>query len=328
MNSPVTPKGVPGEAAQDSPGRSGPPAPADDPVTHFLCRLGPGSVPTMSDALAWFGRTLGYRDPHLVPWHVLRHEQTLALRERLAEHCAPATANKMLAALRGVLKEAWRLGQLSAEDYQRAIDFPSLSGKCVPRGRSLSKCEINALFNACAGGDWPAHARDAAILALGYGAGLRVSEITSLDIEDYNLQTGALLVAGNGARERFVYASNGSKDALEAWLAAHGLTGGPMFCPISKGGDPTRAKRITRAGINLMLKRRAAQAGVKEFSPHDLRRTFIGELLARGADLVTVQHLAGHANPQTTARYGRRMAGQPAGQPSLLSVPYHRPATQ
>ena len=84
-----------------------------------------------------------------------------------------------------------------------------------------------------------------------------------------------------------------------------------------------RDKRISRAGINLMLKRRAAQAGVKEFSPHDLRRTFITELLSRGADLASVQHLAGHANPQTTARYGRSQAGSSA---CLLAVPYHRPS--
>ena len=58
-----------------------------------------------------------------LPWGQIRYSHAAAIRAKLAERYAPATTNKMLSALRGVLKEAWRLGHMSAEDYARATDF-------------------------------------------------------------------------------------------------------------------------------------------------------------------------------------------------------------
>ena len=71
-------------------------------------------------------------------WAALRYQHTLAIRARLAADYAPATANKLLSALRGVLKEAWRLGQMSAEDYQRAVDLENIKAQ-NPARRSGSE---------------------------------------------------------------------------------------------------------------------------------------------------------------------------------------------
>ncbi len=297
-----------------------------DPAAAFLERLSPGSRPTMNDALNWFARILKHDDPHVVPWHALRRSQTLALRDALAERCAPATANKMLAALRGVLKEAWRSGNMGAEEYQRAVDLPPVRGKLANRGRSLDRAEIGALFSACTGGDDCSHARDAAILTLAYGAGLRVSEITALNREDYDDATGIVHVRGKRHREREVHTTNGAKAALDAWVRIRGADSGSMFWAITRSGGLRRERRLTRSAINLMLRRRARQAGVVEFSPHDLRRSFIEELLDRGVDLARVQHLAGHANPQTTARYDRRGGEERETSSVLVRVPYRSPS--
>lgn len=73
-----------------------------------------------------------------------------------------------------------------------------------------------------------------------------------------------------------------------------------------------------------MLTKRAALAGVKDLSPHDWRRTFAGDLLDAGADLVTVQKLMGHADPKTTAAYDRRPDAAKRRAVDLLHVPYRR----
>jgi hypothetical protein len=70
-----------------------------------------------------------------VPWHELRYGHTQALRSWLAEHCSPAAANRHLAALRGVLREAWRLGLMGGEDLARAIDLASVPGTSLLAGR-------------------------------------------------------------------------------------------------------------------------------------------------------------------------------------------------
>lgn len=81
---------------------------------------------------------------------------------------------------------------------------------------------------------------------------------------------------------------------------------------------------LTAQTVYDVLARRADQAGVKKFSPHDLRRTFAGDLLDAGADIVTVQKLMGHANANTTAGYDRRGPKAKRDAVNKLNVPYKK----
>ncbi len=257
-------------------------------------------------------------------WSALRYQHTAAVRALLAELYAPSTANKMLAALRGVLREAWRLGQMTAEEFQRAADLPSVRGTTLPRGRALAHDELNRLFTACAADKGLAGVRDAALLAVLYGCGLRRSELVQLDLDDYAPTTGALRVrAGKGNKARMTYVTGGSRAALDAWTQARGKSIGALFCPVNKGGK-LALRRMSDQAVRKILRKRADQAAVAPFSPHDLRRTMIGDLLDAGADISTVQRLAGHANVTTTTRYDRRGEAAKRKASELLDVPYQQ----
>jgi site-specific recombinase XerD len=109
-----------------------------------------------------------------------------ALRSQLADTYAPATGNRILTAVRGVLKECLRLGCMPIVQHVSVRDIPPLRGRRLPKGRMLPEQELALLFQVCAQDDRPAGPRDAAMLALLYGAGLRRSEFVSLDIDDYD----------------------------------------------------------------------------------------------------------------------------------------------
>jgi len=268
------------------------------------------------------GLLTGNSDCFSCKWGAVRYQHTAAIRAKLNESYKPATVNKMLSGLRGVLKQAYLLKQISAEDYQRAIMVKSVEGSTLPAGRELSAGEIAALLQSCENDATPAGVRDAAIIALLFACGLRREEVTALDVADYEPETGKLVVRGKRHKERTSYILNGAGRFLADWLTIRGVESGAMFLPINKGGNITN-RRMTNQAIYNMLKKRANESGVKEFSPHDLRRTFVSVLLDAGADIATVSKMAGHANIQTTARYDRRPEEAKRKAAGLLHVPYH-----
>jgi site-specific recombinase XerD len=264
----------------------------------------------------------GEADALTFPWHTLRYQHMVAVSNRLAQTYKPATVNKALAALRGVLRAAWQLGQMSAEDYQKAASARGVKADTLPAGRELSQGEITALLTVCERDPSPAGVRDAAIIALMYACGLRRAEVVALDLADYDATTGRLVINGKGGKERTAWLVNGAARAMSAWLAVRGDTPGALFVAINKAGRFPRFTRMTAKTIYKMLAKRSKQAGVARFSPHDLRRTFISDLLDAGADIVVVSKLAGHTNVATTARYDRRPEEAKRKAACLLHVPY------
>ena len=315
------------------------PLPADrHPALVYLAQLSPGSRRTMRAALNTIAELLGVapvihetsstRGRRVVEtllycdWASLRYPHTLALRTLLAERYQVATANKMLAALRRVLLEARRLGLMSPDDYTQAADIGAVKGSTLPPGRALSMGELSALMATCSADPTPAGPRDAALIALLSRGGLRRSEAVALDLADYVPDTGGVTVRnGKGRKDRTTYLDGGSAAALADWLMVRGATAGALLCPVNKAGRIT-IRRLSDQAVLGALQKRAKQATVRAFSPHDLRRTFISDLLDAGADIATVQRMAGHASPETTSRYDRRGEATKRRAASLLHLAY------
>jgi site-specific recombinase XerD len=156
-----------------------------------------------------------------------------------------------------------------------------------------------------------------------YACGLRRSELVHLDLADYTHETGELRIrVAKGGKQRIVYVQNGALDALEAWLDVRGREPGPLFCAINKGGTLQRGRASSQL-LWVVMRTRGREAGLNaSTSPHDLRRSFISDLLDASVDLVTVQKLAGHANVTTTAHYDRRSEATKKQGAAKLHVPY------
>lgn len=294
-----------------------------NPARVYLASLAPGSVRTMAQALdviadlAAPGNTAD-----TFPWGALRYQHTQAIRAKLATMHEAATVNKMLSALRQVLKRAWRLGQMSADEYMAAADIANVKGSKPEQaaGRALTLGELMALVSSCNDGT-PTGARDAAILAVAYAGGLRRAEIVGLTMESFDAAAGVLTVHGKRNKTRTVPMQNGALAALQDWLAVRGNAPGALFTRIGKGGRLTHEGLTTQA-VYYVFTERATAAGVRAFSPHDMRRTFAGDMLDAGVDISTVQKLMGHSNVTTTAGYDRRGERAKKDAAKRLHFPY------
>jgi integrase len=281
---------------------------APPPAAIYLARLAPTGRRSQKRALDTIAEWLsnGQLDAGTFPWADLRYAHTQAVRALLAERYAPATVNRHLAALRGVLRECFYLGLMSADDLQRASNLGAVRASPLPHGRALAHAEIRRMFEICRSDRRPAGIRDTAIFTVLYTAGLRRSELVSLDLRDYDPEDGGLTIRqAKGRKDRRTYLPSAARPLLGAWIVVRGHQPGALFWRIRKGGVLVPG-RLDESSVLWILERRAKAAGAAHFSPHDLRRTYISNLLDSGADIATVQRLVGHASVTTTQRYDRR----------------------
>ena len=125
-----------------------------------------------------------------------------------------------------MLREAWRLGQLPGEELEKVRDVRSVPGSAVPVGQALSKGELKSLMDGCSDGT-PVEIRGAAVIALGYGAGLRRTEISGLSLEDIRTEGAGMVVRVVG---------NGAMEAIADYIEARGAAPGALLWSARKGG--------------------------------------------------------------------------------------------
>lgn len=144
-------------------------------------------------------------------------------------------------------------------------------------------------------------ARDKAMLELLFSTGLRVSELTGLDIANVNLRSGEFSVRGKGGKIRLVFLSDSAKKAIVSYLKKRTDLSPALFISFGKNKD---CKRLTPRSVQRIVKKYAARAGiVKTITPHTLRHSFATDLLRNGADIKSVQAMLGHSSITTTQVY-------------------------
>ncbi|WP_018141091.1 tyrosine recombinase XerC [Thioalkalivibrio sp. ALJ7] len=235
---------------------------------------------------------------HNGPWDALKAADMRRIAGQLARQGRhPRSIQRFLSAVRGFF---------AYQVEQRRMPANPAAGMRGPRaGRALPRdLDVDQTQQALAppeGLDPTLAARDQAMLELLYSSGLRLSELTGLDLIDLDLDAGLVRVLGKGRRERSVPVGRVARDALRAWLKRRG----------EWAAADERAVFVSRRGQrigNRAVQRRVAEAGRRagldvHLHPHRLRHAFASHLLESSGDLRAIQELLGHANLETTQIY-------------------------
>lgn len=276
-------------------------------VRRFLANLAdqrhlsPETIRAYSSDLGQFGQFL--RDEHcdgVAPGP--RGIDSLAVRGFVAylmrNGLSKTSVARKLSSVRSFLRHAVRDGRVDVNTAE-GIPTPRIP---KPLPRTLTVDETFALLEAI-GGDDTASIRDRAILELLYAAGLRVSELVGLNLNDVDLTGGLVRALGKGNKERLVPFGSQAQKALKKWLSTSAALR-------ERGGDVEalflnlRGGRLTDRSVRRILNQRLREAAIHaKLSPHDLRHSFATHMLGSGADLRAIQELLGHASLSTTQRY-------------------------
>jgi integrase/recombinase XerC len=251
----------------------------------------------LTQALDFFRQRLGTERPQV------GQLSTRLLRAYLAflheQGYARSTIGRRLAAMRSWCRFLRRQGTLAANPTD-GLRGPRQDKK-LPH--FVSREDMARLLEAPPG-DLPLGVRDRAILETLYSAGVRVGELTGLDLADVDLDGGLATVRGKGKRERLALLGPQAVDALRLWLERRAALAGPRATKQPALFLNHRGSRLTSRSVGRLLEKYLAQAGLDpRTSPHTLRHSFATHLLDAGADIRSVQELLGHRSLGTTQIY-------------------------
>lgn len=280
----------------------------EEQIGEFLAFLRDGkryahnTVEAYRNDLTQFLNFVATERPHLSSWG--RVDKPLLLdfiKDLTAREYTPSSVARKVA----VLKTFYHFltqRNLVDEDPTATLGSPKVQ-KRLPH--ILTPAEIERLLAAPVQHRTPKGFRDRAILELLYAAGVRVTELVSLDVASIDLDARTAQCKGSGARTRVIPVSQRAADALSDYLQR----GRPAFA--SRASQDAlfvnpHGERLTRQGLWLIIKEYVGEAGIQTpVTPHTLRHSFAVHQLNDGADLESVQKLLGHANITTTQLYAR-----------------------
>jgi integrase/recombinase XerC len=244
-------------------------------------------------------------DSKSVPFEAAIPTDPLVIRAFLAslyrEKLRKVTVSRKVAALRSFYRYLLREGVVAVNPAE-LIQLPRCE-KYIPV--VLSADEMLALLQVNFAGD-ASGCRDRAMIELFYSAGIRLSELTGLNLEDVHFHEGLIKVRGKGRKERIVPFGRPALQAMEAYLRKRRelLTAGAGEKAEEALFLSTRGRRMNPRGVAKVVERVVRQSGIgRKISPHALRHTFATHLLDAGADLRSIQEMLGHKSLSTTQKY-------------------------
>ena len=218
------------------------------------------------------------------------------------------TLNKALITFRSFSKWAIKM-ELIARDPAAKLDKAREEARLpkVP-----TEADVRDLFDTLSWDITPTGRRNLAMMACLYYLGARASEVTGLDVSDFDMATGRVRLYGKGRKERIVPVSAKLAEYLRAWLAAHPTKDGALFVDLRKRHF---ARRLTYDGLRAVFNAamRAAGLGKRGYTPHKLRHAYACALLRAGISLDKIQKLLGHSSVSTTQGYARTELGEDIG---------------
>lgn len=215
---------------------------------------------------------------------------------------ARSTIARRSAAVRTFLGWATRTGRIAVDPSLR-LAAPKRHGHLPEVLRASDATALLDVAAVASDDQDPIHLRNRAALELLYASGIRVGELTALDIDDVDLAGGVVRVMGKGGKERTVPFGGPAREAVEAWLGLGRpqLAGGESGAALLLGRRGRRADaRQIRAALHDLLRH---VPDAPDMGPHGLRHSAATHLLEGGADLRLVQELLGHASLATTQIY-------------------------
>jgi integrase/recombinase XerD len=285
---------------------------------------------TMRESLERAARLLpgGPYPGSLVPWERLRAEHTGAIYAELNRRdYSPWTIKITLAAVKGVLHQAWKLALIDRETFARATTWDKVEtdSRRGARGREIPQAELEKLAVYCrslgpAHRDWPASAYGAmleALFALMVGGGIRASEVCRVPLGGasggkplgYIPSEGRVRYLAKGNKERTIKLKPAERKALDAWLGVRAELepeASTLLVRVLPDGRLGEPQTMNRRVVGYLCATVANEAGVTRFAPHDCRRTFGTRGWRQTGDGPLVQRLMGHKNLSTTAIYDMR----------------------
>ena len=256
--------------------------------------LSPNTVAAYRRDLIEYGSTLdGLSDPNGTEESVRVHLEALRARQ-----LAPSSVARKFASIRAFHRFLVAEG-LADSDPTVALAAPS---RPRPLPKALTVDEVVSIIDGI-GDDEVVDRRDRAIIELLYATGCRVSELTGIDVYDYDHETRTVLVTGKGDKQRLVPVGSYADRSVLRWLddrpsVLRGRDPGALFLS-------TRGNRLSRQAVWRIVKVRGRNADVddRRLTPHVFRHSAATHMVERGADLRTVQELLGHASLSTTQVY-------------------------